>query len=86
MSQFPNMGMVAGAPISGVHTQEALDKDISTILEQCPELMPQKDILEKALLNMMPKHRELVREALLEYQRKGNFVRVYPARGSDLYD
>ncbi len=32
------------------------------------------------------KHKDLVRESLAELQRKGSFVRIYPARGSDIYD
>ena len=32
------------------------------------------------------KYREYVRETLAEYQRRGNYVRIYPAKGSDIYD
>lgn len=32
------------------------------------------------------KYREYIRETLLEYTRKGNFIRIYPAKGSDMYD
>jgi hypothetical protein len=32
------------------------------------------------------KYREYIRETLAEYQRRGNFVRIYPAKGSDMYD
>jgi hypothetical protein len=35
---------------------------------------------------MIPKHRELVKETLLELSRKSNFCCIYPAKGSDLYD
>jgi hypothetical protein len=27
-----------------------------------------------------------VREAITEYLRKGNFLRIYPAKNSDIYD
>ena len=30
--------------------------------------------------------REYVRETLAENTRKGNFVRIYPAKNSDIYD
>ena len=30
--------------------------------------------------------KEVLRETLSEYQRRGNFVRIYPAKGSDVYD
>jgi hypothetical protein len=32
------------------------------------------------------KYREYVRETLAEYQRRGNYIRIYPAKGSDMYD
>lgn len=32
------------------------------------------------------KYREYIRETLAEYQRKGNYIRIYPAKGSDMYD
>ena len=32
------------------------------------------------------KYREYIRETLSEFQRKGNFIRIYPAKGSDIYD
>jgi hypothetical protein len=32
------------------------------------------------------KYREYIRETLLEYQRRGNFVRIYPAKGCEIYD
>lgn len=30
--------------------------------------------------------RDIVIETMAEYQRKGNYVRIYPTRGSDMYD
>ena len=32
------------------------------------------------------KHKEVLRESLLEMIRKGNYVCIYPARGSEVYD
>ena len=32
------------------------------------------------------KNKEIMRETLLEFQRKGNYVCIYPARGSEVYD
>ena len=32
------------------------------------------------------KNKEIMRETLLEFQRKGNYVCIYPARGSEFYD
>lgn len=34
----------------------------------------------------MLKHKEILRETLVEYSRRGNFIRIYPAKGSDCYD
>ena len=30
--------------------------------------------------------KEYIREACNEYQRRGNFIRIYPAKQSDIYD
>ena len=32
------------------------------------------------------KHKDVLRETLLELLRKGNYVCIYPARGSEVYD
>lgn len=32
------------------------------------------------------KYREYIREAVAEYQRRGNYIRIYPAKNSDIYD
>ena len=32
------------------------------------------------------RHRDLVRETCQEYQKRGNFIRIYPAKGSETYD
>lgn len=32
------------------------------------------------------KYKEVLRETIQEYQRKGNFIRIYPAKGTDCYD
>lgn len=32
------------------------------------------------------RHKDILNEAVGEYFRKGNFVRIYPASGSDAYD
>jgi hypothetical protein len=32
------------------------------------------------------KYKEIIAETLAENNRKGNWVRVYPAKGSDMYD
>jgi hypothetical protein len=32
------------------------------------------------------RHRDLVRETCSEYLKRGNFIRIYPAKNSDIYD
>jgi hypothetical protein len=32
------------------------------------------------------KHKDTLRETLVEYSRRGSFIRIYPAKGSDCYD
>jgi hypothetical protein len=32
------------------------------------------------------RHRDLVRETTQEYQKRGNFIRIFPAKNSDIYD
>jgi len=32
------------------------------------------------------RYREYVRETLAEYQRRGHYIRIYPAKGTDMYD
>lgn len=32
------------------------------------------------------KHREVVAEAIAEYINRGNFVRIYPSKTSNIYD
>lgn len=32
------------------------------------------------------KHKDLLKESLMEYTRRGNFIRIYPAKGTDCYD
>jgi len=32
------------------------------------------------------RHRDLIRETCQEYSKRGNFIRIYPAKNSDIYD
>lgn len=32
------------------------------------------------------KYKEYLKETILENQRRGNFLRIYPSRGSEIYD
>jgi hypothetical protein len=41
------------------------------------------DVLKNSVLL---RHREIVTETLVEYTRRGNYVRIYPAKNSSKYD
>lgn len=45
----------------------------------------QKEYLNQ-FLQLSSKHREIIIETILENQRRGNFVRIYPTKNSDFYD
>jgi hypothetical protein len=32
------------------------------------------------------KHRDILRESTHEYSKRGNFIRIFPAKNSDIYD
>lgn len=38
------------------------------------------------LSQISAKNRAMIRDTLIEDQRKGNFIRIYPSRDSDIYD
>jgi hypothetical protein len=52
-----------------------------------PELMnlEQKEYV-KNFIEQPQKIKEIVIETMLEQQRRGNFVRIYPTKNSDYYD
>jgi len=43
-------------------------------------------IAMEKLSQLSSKNRAIIRDTLIEDQRKGNFVRIYPTRDSDIYD
>lgn len=47
------------------------------------EFAPILDTLKKASTF---RYKEYIRETLAEYSRRGNFIRIYPSKGSDMYD
>jgi hypothetical protein len=32
------------------------------------------------------RHRDMIRESAAEYLKRGNFIRIYPAKNSEIYD
>lgn len=45
-------------------------------------------VQNRELLKKMAKlkHKETLRESLQEHSRRGNFIRIFPAKGTDCYD
>jgi len=42
---------------------------------------------KRVIKKLIPlKFKDVLRDALAENSRRGNFVRIYPSRGSDIYD
>ena len=66
-------------------TQTANPQTIQAIekLEHDGEFGNDVDMLKKL---STVKHKDILRETLLELLRKGNYVCIYPARGSEVYD
>lgn len=67
--------------------QNANTKDIETelvrYLQYDPSLAAYKNVLKK----LIPlKCKEILKQALLENSRRGNFIRIYPSKGTDVYD
>jgi hypothetical protein len=56
---------------------------IEQLADQESEVRDNLDLLKK--LSSL-KYKDILRESLNEYQRKGNFLRIYPAKGTDCYD
>ena len=44
------------------------------------------NLIEPMKRALNSKYREYIRETCAEYQRRGNYIRIYPAKGSDMYD
>lgn len=67
--------------------QTSASKDIETdlvrYLQSDPSLAPYKNLI-KSLIPM--KFKDILKQALLENSRRGNFIRIYPAKGTDIYD
>ena len=53
------------------------------VVENPTEYQPIFEPLKKAI---NCRYKDYIKETLAEYQRRGNYVRIYPAKGSDMYD
>ena len=45
-----------------------------------------KTIIYKKLMQIQPKHRAIYVDTIEEYERKRNFIRIYPTKGTNHYD
>jgi len=61
----------------------SLPKDLEKEIDSLDENFTIIDQLKKLA---MVRNRDILKEITSEYERKGNFVRILPARGSDIYD
>lgn len=59
---------------------------MAQLAKACDHDIEIKENFELARRLCSIKHKDILKETLAEYQRKGNFVRIYPAKGSDAYD
>ena len=79
----PN-GMMSGQDIYGSQSSHQLQQYIERFVQDNPvEYSPLLEPMKKAA-NL--KYKEYLKETVLENQRRGYFIRIYPARGSDMYD
>ena len=51
-----------------------------------PHIIECPDIEEVLRLTALLKHREIITDTIGEYSRRGNYVRIYPAKNSYRYD
>jgi|TARA_B110000285_G_C15025587_1_gene563988 hypothetical protein len=56
---------------------------INILIDEQPEYLQHEDIMKRMAKT---KYKELLRETIAENNRRGNFIRVYPASGTDMYD
>ena len=62
---------------------QELIHQIHQLIEEQPEFLKHEEVLKTMART---KYKEILRETISEYNRKGNFVRIYPAAGSNHYD
>jgi len=58
-------------------------EQIHILIEEQPEFLHKEGMLKK-LAHL--KYKEILREFLAEYKRKGNYILIYPNSISDKYD
>lgn len=64
-------------------TSQQVNQELVRYMEADPSIRNHQNLLKK----LIPlKYREVLRECISEYGRRGNFIRIYPAKGSSSYD
>lgn len=88
-SGFANMvGGVFGSGFAGPESSfqtSGVNHQLLQMIDRCEDMdiIQNRDLL-KRLCQL--KNRDILKETLTEYSRRGNFIRIYPAKGTDCYD
>ncbi len=84
----PNQGGIQGTSINQAQTSDTPSVQLQALLDKlsvdCPADL--QGLIEPMKRAANCRYREYIRETLAEYQRRGNYIRIYPAKGSDMYD
>ena len=79
-----NTGLAGGQDIYGSQSSHQLQQYIERFVSDNPvEFSPLLEPMKRAA-NL--KYKEYLKETILENNRRGMMIRIYPARGSDMYD
>jgi len=64
-------------------TPQNVNQELLRYLEADNILQNHQNLIKK----LLPlKYKEVLRDCIAEYGRKGNFIRIYPSKGSNSYD
>ena len=62
---------------------QQVNHELIRYMEGDPVMTNHQNLIKK----LVPlKYKEMLRESIAEYGRKGNFIRIYPSKGSNTYD
>lgn len=84
-----NNGRPATSPEAGQRsflnqmTNQHLNQEQLKYLEAEPILQNHQNLIKK----LIPlRYKEVLRDCIAEYGRRGNFIRIYPSKGTNIYD
>lgn len=60
-----------------------VNKELDKVLKEISETPENKELL--SMLSRV-RNRDIIRETIMEYERRGEFVRILPARGGEHYE